>query len=213
MHCGDGPVSVSEPAAPSAGESERSIPFMNKEPETYSATVEISYNGHTETTHISKKGLKRRVEYRAGTDRSLVLIESDLRYAVDPGRKVYTILEDAAGSEEPEFIRDLTSQLLSVRADSKFERLSSEDGLERYRVTVGGSQSTEIIVYVDPVLQLPVKQVFYSVSDGKRVPAFSVVFKDMVLAVDDTAFQLPPDHKQIDPKVFYRDLRDRGDQR
>lgn len=213
MNCGDGPVSVSEPAAPSAGEVERAIPFMNKEPETYSATVEISYNGHTEITHISKMGLKRRVEFRAATDRSLVLIESDLRYAVDPERKVYTILEDAAGSEEPEFIRDVTSQLLSVRPDSKFERLSSEDGLERYRVTVGGSRSTEIIVYVDPVLQLPVKQVFFSVSDDERIPAFSVVFKDMVLEADETAFQLPPDHKRIDPKVFYRGLRDRGDER
>ncbi len=208
ISCSGGSDSNSDTPAITGSDAERSIPFLTKEPDVYTATVEFSSLGRTEQKFIAKKGRMRRIEHRVGTPQQLVVIESDLRYVIDPLRKVYTILDDTAGTEEPEFVRDLTNQLLASREDAQFEKLSDSDGFERYKITLDSRLSSEIIIYVDPNLQMPVKQEYFSVNGNEKAATFSVIFKEVTLTADDSLFEVPSDHKRIDDVLFFRNISD-----
>lgn len=189
--------------------SESPIPFLNKEPEAYTATLEIVFANRVERKFVARKGDLRRVDHRYGTDRQLTVIENEQTFIFDPERKIFAEIEERTDLAEPDFISDLAWQLLTKKHDTVFTKLDDESGLSRYRVTLALGDSSEVIVYVDPDLQMPVRQEFFTVIGETKRLDYSVVFRDMVLSAEDSLFQIPQDHKKVSIATFYKTIRQR----
>jgi hypothetical protein len=94
----------------------------------------------------------------------------------------------------------LTTDWLNQKTDAVFENLGAENNLTKYRVRLAGSNVSEILIFVDENLKLPVKQEFYSVAGEQRTVTFSVELKNFLTSTDENLFKLPQDYKRMETK-------------
>jgi hypothetical protein len=66
---------------------------------------------------------------------------------------------------------------------------------------------SEIIIYVDEKIGLPVKQEFYGIGDGQKNLTLSVELRNFSLQTQAKHFELPKDYRKVSLKEFYEILR------
>ena len=76
----------------------------------------------------------------------------------------------------------------------------TENNLTNYRIKLGSSAESEIVLTYDENLKLPVKQEFYSISGEQKVLTMTVELKNFQLSADEKLFVLPQDYKRVETK-------------
>lgn len=193
--------------APAAKPPASSVPFQTIEPKQYKATAEFSFGETVEKKFIAKSGDKRRVDHNYGTQRQLTVIETPDTIVIDPQRRVYAERPANTGKAEPDFIQDMTRQLLAIREKAVFRELGEENGRVRYSVRVADSDISEIIVFADPTLGMPTRQEFYSIANNERTLRYWYELTDVELIAEDELFTVPEGYRKVSVEEFYRGLK------
>lgn len=172
---------------------ETGIPFETKEPETFQADF-ITFAGGTETrSHFAKKSGRWRFDSFAAEGPTRSIIQGQTLAYVDHTREQYSEPPTNGPNAQPPFIDDLTTSLLHPKQPAKFEKLGSEDNIERYKVTVDGSNTPSTITY-DTAIKMIVRHEF----EG----GFAFEMRNFTLEVDDAVFRVPSGYRKIAWSVY-----------
>ncbi|MEP7213756.1 MAG: hypothetical protein ABI791_11795 [Acidobacteriota bacterium] len=191
-------------------EPERSAaPFSTKEPETYQAEIVITAGGRERRIFAARKGTRSRIDYDHGTpgQRTVIRAVPDLVYSERLGIYAETAT-GKPGQPLSELETDVTASLLNRRPDTTYESLGRENGLSKFRALSDENRSSEVIVFVDDNIGIPVKQEFYSVgSDGQKVLQYTMEIRDLKLEADDALFTIPNQARKVPLAEFNRMTR------
>lgn len=186
-------------------------PFTTAEPETYQAELVVRTDAggeQSERKTLTARSGNRRLTVFDWKEKneisSLNLGESS--FSIFRAGKVYAENKNGnfpAGADE-DF---LTTARLNEKTSVSFENLGAENGVTKFRARLGESENSEILIYFDENLKIPVRQEFYATGGGQKILTFSVVVENFKLAADEKLFELPQDYRQISPKEFQEIIR------
>jgi hypothetical protein len=202
-----------------ARELQTGIPFPNKEPEVFQTEIVAADFADGEKferrTFLARSGLKRLTVFGVGEKSEISLLQADETKTLTlfPPQKIYKetptsqTAATAAGGETLQGF--LTSRWLNAKTDAAFENLGADDsGLNRFRARLDDSDSTEILIYVDENLKIPVRQEFYRRGAGDQKTLLSQVeLRNFKTQADDKLFQLPPGFRQVPAAEFDKIVR------
>ena len=103
-------------------------------------------------------------------------------------------------SSSDETLEFLTTEWLNRKTGASFEKLQTENNLTNYRVRLGDSINSEIILTYNETLKMPVKQDFYSISGEQKILTMTVELKNFQTSADEKLFVLPQDYKRVETK-------------
>lgn len=187
-------------------EAETGIPFQNREPETFQTEIVVTnfYGGESKEKRyfLARSGERRLMIFNRGEagETSVLQTADGKKFAIDKAKKIYTERQIQTGQTGSELIDFLTTEWLNQKNDAVFENLGMENDLTKYRVRFNGSNASEIFVFIDGKLNLPVKQEFYSVSGEQKNLTLLVEMKNFLPSADENLFELPQDYKRAENK-------------
>lgn len=180
------------------GETVSKIPFPVKEPSKYSADIVIKTNADgkvlTSTYFVARDGKNRIERFSVGNDGefSILMTEKFETFRIFPAKKEYEVLKKTGLASMPgSLARSMTNRWLNAEKRVSFVELGVENGLKKYNAQIEGSKDTEIVIYVDPKLEYPVKQEMFSTKNGKRELVFSMELQNISLQPDSSLFVIP----------------------
>lgn len=179
------------------------FPFSTKEPDNFTVEIVISAGGIERKTQMARSGAKRRYDYDAGEEHQRSVIVSDKTYVILPAKKLYA--ETAATEDQP--VADTPGDPLGwlyAKPNALVEKLGVQDGLTKYAVKLADSPSTEIYIYVDETIGLPVKQEFFSVIGDSRTLQYIMELRNFRPEADETVFEIPKDLRRVSFEEFQR---------
>ena len=183
------------------------IPFSTKEPEQFQTEIVVTANETERKTFVARKGANRRYDFNFGAKNHLTNLQTDKNYLILNDKKIYAETGAAQMVSTDDWTLFLTTEWLSEKQNAKFEKLETIDTLTTYRVRPGESVSSEMLISVDEQLGLPIRQQFYSITDGQRILTYTVELKDLKLQVDENVFTVPTDYKKVSIEEFRKTLR------
>jgi len=184
------------------------IPFICKEPEQFQAEIVITANETERRTFIARNGLNRRYDFNPGGKNQLINLQTDKNYLILPDKKIYAENNAAQTASTDDWANFLTTEWLNEKTDAGFEKLETTENLTKYRVRLAGSNTSEIFIYVDEKLNLPVKQEFYGPGSGEqKALMYSFDLKNLKLETDENLFAVPPDFKKVSIEEFRKILQ------
>ncbi len=181
------------------------IPFSTKEPERFQAEIVVTAGETERKTFIARNGANRRYDFNFGAKNQLTNLQTDKNYLILPASKIYA--ENAAGAENvstDDWTNFLTTEWLSQKTEAKFEKLETAGNLTKYRVRLGDDDSSEIFLYIDEKLGLPVRQEFYA--GEQKVLTYTFELKNLKLETDANLFAVPADFKKVSAEEFRKVL-------
>lgn len=188
-------------------ETKTGIPFENKEPDAFQTDIVVTnfLNGEKSEKiyFIARAGNKTLTVFDQGekTEHSVL---NDGGKTIFFNRENKSFRESANGSNAfstpDETLEFLTTEWLNRKTDASFEKLGTENNLTNYRVKLGDSSASEIILTYDETLNLPVKQEFYSISGEQKILTMTVELKNFQTSADEKLFVLPQDYKRAETK-------------
>lgn len=191
---------------PVADELKSEIPFSSKEPEHFQAEIVVTAGGAERRTFIARNGANRRWDFNFGAKNQLTNLQTDKNYLILPARRIYA--ENTAGAETvstDDWTDFLTTEWLSQKTEASFEKLETAGNLTKYRVRLGDNDASEIFLYIDEKIGLPVRQEFYA--GEQKVLTYSFELKDLKLETDADLFAVPADFKKVSAEEFRKILR------
>lgn len=189
-----------------AEEAEIGIPFQNKEPDEFQADVVVTnfLNGEKieKRYFLARRGSRHLTVFNRGekTENSILETIDGRVFFIDKENKIYRESPNQSGKTGGELNEFLTTEWLNQKRDAAFENLGAENSLTKYRVRLDDSTNSEILIFVDENLKLPVKQEFYSVSGEQKTLTLSVEIKNFLTSADENLFILPQDYKRSETK-------------
>ena len=211
---------VSNGNAPSETIVSSTPPFQTKEPDRYRAVRTITITTPAGATRVTKSLIARDGELRryesGATDEEVVYLDlPEGHFVLLPREKMYAdlVLDDDASSNEEE---DTTPEALlhSDVTSTSYQRIGPETiggrRATKYRAAVNNSSSgnvsvSEALIWVDDVLQMPIRSEMTS-PDGSKV---TMELSDLSLDVDKTIFQIPSDYKHVSHKEAQKSQENR----
>lgn len=183
------------------------IPFESKEPGDFQTEIVVTnfLNGEkTEKIYfIARTENKSLTVFNRGekTEHS-VLYNGAKTIFINKESKTFRESENVSPANSPpdETSEFLTTEWLNRKTDAGFEKLQTENNLTNYRVRLGDSLDSEIILTYDETLKLPVKQEFYSISGEQRNLMMTIELKNFQTSADENLFVLPQDYKRTETK-------------
>lgn len=172
-------------------------PYQNTEPEIFECVVEQVRAGGTEKYRIARKGDSWRVDNAYGDASQTSSLHTDKDYVMSAATKTYAEFESGHGYDDrAATVEAVTGGLIGGRTEAVYEKIGSENGMTKYRVTGIPGKPTESIVTVDEKLGLPVIKELYRLDGGR---ALDVTYKisGYRTDVDDALFDFPKDHKKV----------------
>ena len=210
-YCRSRPEANALPAPFVAEELKSDIPFSTKEPDIYQAEIVVTTNsGAEEKFFAAKNGANRLTvfDYQTKRETALLQIAANQSFIIAPNQKIYaenqTEIDNAKSSALNDF---LTADLMNRKTDAKYETLGAENNLVRFRVRLDETQNSEIIIYVDEKIGLPVKQEFYSISGEEKKIIVMTELKNFNLQTEAKFFEVPKDFRKVTLKEFYEITR------
>jgi hypothetical protein len=196
------------------GELESTIPFETKEPETYQCEIVVTtfLNGEKSERIVkaARNGIKTRYDYPNGV--SFLQVSENEKYIIQNEAEIYVKSSNIGRetSQPRETLKDfLTTNWLNERRDSKYENLGTDGALTKYRVVLDESTSSEILIFVDETLKLPVKQEYFTIDGDQKTLVSSVGLNNFQLTSDQTVFEIPKNFKIVSLNEFQENLRKR----
>jgi len=178
-----------------------SFPFAAREPKAYQADAVITFGDKVRNIHIVKKDQSRRIDYDAGTDVEHSLIFGEKKIIAASAKKIFAEIPDGEASPAGT-LDDLTQGLLNASRDTKFEEVSSENNITKYRVINGTEKTSEVFIYADSDLGMPIKTEHFSLTGGERKLLYSFELKNVSRDVDDSSFKPNADWKKVPYQEF-----------
>jgi len=172
-------------------------PYQNAEPETYEFLVEQLRANGTEKYHVARKGDKWRVDNAYGDASQTSSLHTDKDYVISAATKSYADFDSGHGYDDrAATVEAVTGGLIGGRAEAVYEKIGSENGMTKYRVTGIAGKPTESIITVDDKLGLPVVKELYRLEGGRTL---DVTYKisGYKTDVDDAQFNFPKDYKKV----------------
>jgi hypothetical protein len=172
-------------------------PFQNAEPENYQAEVwQISPAG-TEKFLIARKGDKWRVDNAYSDPKQTVTLHSDKDYVLSIATKTYAEYTTGHGYDDrASTVEGVTDGLWNRRDNAVYEKIGTENGKTKYRVTGAPGKPVESIITIDDALGLPMMKEVYTSENGRAL-ARTTKIADYKTTVDDNAFSIPKDFKKV----------------
>ncbi|HEX8248327.1 MAG TPA: hypothetical protein VF599_09160 [Pyrinomonadaceae bacterium] len=193
------------------------IPFSNKEPEVFQSEIIISsfINGEKSErkTFLARSGGRRLAIFAAGekAEVSFLQIDEARAFSISREKKIYTetaFNRAPAASGGENFTDFLNVARLNAKASAAFESLGAENGLSKFLVRLNNSGASEILIYVDENLKIPVRQEFYSRAGDQKTLLYAVELKNFQLRTDDNLFEPPPkDFRKVSSEEFDKIVR------
>ena len=191
-----------------AEELKSEIPFSTKEPEIFQTEIVITTDGKEQKNFVARNGANRRFDYNVGAKNQVLSVQTDKNYLILPGKKIYAESYNAENAPAPESLTDfLTTGWLNEKTEAKFERLENEGNLTKYRVRLGASDASEILIYIDEARGFPARQEFYSINDGEKTLKFSVELRNLQLQTNEDTFAIQKDYRKVPIAEFRKTLR------
>lgn len=193
-----------------AEEIKNGFPFTTNEPEQFQTEFVVSTGDKVEKTFVSRVGEKRRSDYHYGQKNQISVVQTadNKHFLMFIDKKVYAETSKNTTFETAENPFDfLTTEWLNQKTESKFESLGAENNAKKYRVTLDDSQIAESIIWIDEVLNLPVKQEFYSINGEQKILGFTFEMKNFSTEVDAVLFEIPKEFRKVSIEDFHRILK------
>ena len=171
------------------------FPFSIREPEVFQAEIVIRTGENERHILVARNVNQRRIDYDVGTDRHRAVIVTDKEYVLSFKRKEYTehpLISDLASVDST-----LTGHLMNGREYSDFEETGRDGPVIQYRARVNEGTASEIHVYFDQSIGLPVKEEFYSIEGDARTMTYSFELRGFTNQVDDSAFQIGREFRKV----------------
>lgn len=173
------------------------IPFPAIEPERYSVEVVVTGDNIERKYHIVRDGFKQRIEFDPGTDSHKIFIRNTTKIMIDPQKRIFAEQPADGGQAFPaDFISDLTQQLLTARFDTVFAFVGTVDGRDIYNAVINDSTVSEMVVYVDKALNMPVKTEYYRINGKEKILAYSTEIRNFKTVVDENMFAVPAGYRK-----------------
>ena len=183
------------------------IPFESKEPERFQTEIVV-------TNFLNGEKIKKNYFVARNKNKNLTIFnygeKSEHSVLNDGGKTVFIDSEnkivreaenDSNSVSMPDETLDfLTTEWLNRKTDTSFEKIGTENNLTNYRVKLGDSANSEIILTYDETLKLPVKQEFYSISGEQKTLTMTFELKNFQISADEKLFVLPQDYKSAETK-------------
>ncbi|CAN5126943.1 hypothetical protein BH20ACI1_BH20ACI1_11830 [soil metagenome] len=203
----------SETSAPTVfadDELKSDVPFPNKEPENFQAEFVITANGKEDKTFAARNGGNHRIDYNVGEKNQFSFVQTadGKTFQTFPSKKVYaeSSIDTAVSNAENPF-DFLTTEWLNQKADVKFGKLGAANGLTKYRAVFGEKGNSEVIIWIDEKIGLPVKQEFYSINGEQKILTFTYEMKNFKPQLDENLFEIPKDFRKVSIEEFRKSLR------
>jgi len=166
------------------------FPFKTKEPENFQCDIIETAGQITRRKRLAMKGPWARLDLDLGTADHRAVLVTDKEYLIDLGRKLYA--ENAAPPAGPAGrFSELTRELLLASPRTNFKEVGREGAVITYRASTDSTDKSEVLIHYDTALELPVKQEFFSIGDGRRTLSFSIEIVNFSLEPDPALFELP----------------------
>jgi hypothetical protein len=188
------------------------IPFSTREPENFQCEIVVStFAGGEKSerrTLTARSGARRLSIFAVGEagEISLLQIDEARAFSIYPAKKVYTetFFNRASSASGGEAFGDfLTVARLNSKSSAAFESLGAENGLSKFRARLNDSDASEIVIYVDENLKIPVKQEFYSRAGEQKTLLYMVELKNFQLQADEKLFEPPSkDFRKVSKEEF-----------
>jgi len=187
------------------------IPFLTKEPDAFQTEIVVTAKDNFEDkTFIAKNGANRFIafDFQGKTEFALLQLGGNQSFLIAPSQKVFAENQLETAGAKSETLNDLlTAGWSNQKADAKFERLGAENNFVKYLVSLDETKKSEIIISVDEKIGLPVKQEFYSMSNGQKTLTLTMEIKNFSLQTEAKYFEVPKDYKKVLLKEFWETLR------
>jgi hypothetical protein len=179
------------------------IPFSTKEPEIFQMEIVITSTGTENKKFIARSRNSRRFDYNFGAKNQVSVVQADKIYTILADKKIYT--ETAFGQNFPAQ-NDWTSEWLNAKTDAEFTKIGTENNLTQYRVSFGETAKSEMLIFVDETLQMPIKQEFYSLENGLKTLTMTIELRNFKAEAASDLFAVPKDFKKVAAEEFKRIL-------
>jgi len=185
-----------------AAELKSTIPFSSKEPDSYQTEIVVTANNAEDRTFAARDKEKRLIifNFQAESEISVLQLGAGQSFLIAANRKIYAENEKGGRSENTSDF--FAAEWLSQKTDAQFEALAAENNLVRYRVSLDETKNSEIIVFVDTQIALPVRQEFYSVKDGEKRLNLTMELRNFSAQPDAKLFEVPKDFRKVSLKEF-----------
>jgi len=194
--------SSEEPQVTSASQPKGDFPFPVREPEIFQAEIVVRTGENERRMFIARSGDRRRIDYDVGTDDRHGILTTDKDYLLSFKRMTYT--ERAVASGGPPQFEPLATNLLNLRDYSSFDDVGRDGNVVEYKVRINDSDASDISIFFDESIGLPVRQEFYSIEGDERKLQYSVELRDFRREVDESTFQIPPGFRRVSPEPLRR---------
>lgn len=205
----NGKTDEAPPTAFASDELKSEIPFATKEPENFQADFVVTADDAETRTFFARAGEKRRIDFSSGAKNQLTVLQTGVRqsFLIFPAGKIYAE-NSALQAQATENWKDfLTNQWLYQKAEAKFTSLGAENGAAKYSVKLNEDENGEAIVFVDEQINLPVRQEFYSVRDGKKFLNFVFEMRNFKSQAEENLFEIPKNYKKVSPESLRASMR------
>jgi hypothetical protein len=172
---------------------ETGIPFETKEPETFQADFITVSGGGESRSHFAKRQDRWRFDSFDADGPTRSIVQGPTLAYIDHTRKQYSEPPTNGPDAQPPFLADLTTSLLHPKQPARFEKLGTENNIERYRVTVEGINSASTILY-DTTIKMVVR---HELGGG-----FAFEMRNFTLEVDEAVFQIPNGYRKVAWAVY-----------
>ena len=174
------------------------FPFSIREPEVFQTELVIR-TGETERRMlIARNGNLRRIDFDLGTDNHRAVLITDKEYLLFFKRMVFE--EHAMSSNAASLYEPLTAQMLNARDYASFEEMKRDGQVVEYRARLNESSNSDVLIFFDEKIGMPLKQEFYSIEGDQRTLQYSVELRDFRTEVDELTFRVPPDFRRAGQK-------------
>lgn len=189
-----------ENSSQNIAESELPHYFANREPDNYQCEIVVTSGGKQYRTRIARKGEWQRIDERFGESGGRTILRTDKQYLIDEKRKIYAEADVPAG-EQTELWVEMTQHLLHEGGRPRPEQISSDDNSAVFRILQNEGR-TEILIYVDKAIGMPVKQEFFSVEGETRELRYAMELANFSPAADGALFAVPSGSRKVSATEF-----------
>ena len=187
-------------------ETSAQIPFSTKEPERFQTDVVISnfINGRKTVRKyfIARDGGNFLQRFDADNEKGTSFLRTgdNKMFLVNHGSKTYREIsgDQAEVFSDDSLIKNLTSKWLNEKTAATFEKLQPKENPAGYRVNFEEAKNSEVLIYVDENLNLPVRQEFYGVAGEQKTLLYSIELQNFQTETDGDIFALPEKYRKIE---------------
>lgn len=168
----------------------KEFPYSTREPEVFQAEIVMRTGDIERQINLARDGQRRRIDYDPGTENHRAVISADTEVVLFFKRMAYTERSLSGPATAPG--NELTAHLLNIRDYTEFEEVGREGTIIRFRARINDSSASDVLIFFDESIGLPVRQEFYSIDGEQRDLKYSIELRNFRTQVDAAMFQVPP---------------------